>query len=899
MSENNKLEKINTIKKSLLNFLNKHRFNNESDNELTHRSYGCFIQGNFSINKDDINTFMDLYIDAINNNIEDLSILEIQKEYSPILIDIDLNIYTEKENYNERLYDEKMINDIIKMYNTAIKKYLVIPEENSIWLFEKKKGRYNNDDNKFKDGYHIMYPDLVVNSELRHLIRYDVVKMCSDNNIFENFNEPPDTIIDKAVVSSNGWFLYGSKKPECSLSYKLSKIYNFNNNEIIYDYNINENLPNDIIIKKISIHFKHNRYTKKKSNKIKEEYSKDDIKAEIEKCGINTNIFNNDIIERGVDIENNIRKAIKYSELLNPERANNYIEWINVGLALFNTDRSLLPAWINFSKKCPKSFNKGDGQGNCVKYWHGFKINSNNLLTVKSLRYWANIDNPKECMLFHNEEFEDALSKNLNNNNTYSLAKTFITKYPDIFVCSSSVKNLWWEFKEHKWHFIDGASTIIKLLSEDFANHVLKKMSDYALLAIKCNCSTKKAEYDHKISKLNNIKENLMNISFKNKIVEECRYLYLDNKFEEKLDSNTKLLGCKNGVFDLEKEEFRDGKPEDYISLTTKLNYIKFSPNNQSFKDFLIFCEQILPNDNIRNFLLIIFSSCVSGDTNLELFNMLYGCGSNGKSVFMDIMSKVLGEYYMSCPISMITKKRGNSNETSPAQVRMKGKRCGVFQETDVGENLNVGVLKEYTGGDTVLVRDLFKNSKEMIEYKPQIKLFLTCNTLPEVGTIDDGTWRRLKVIEFKSKFVDNPDPNISNEFKIDTNLKYKIDSWSPVILSYFIHLYLTQYKNKTVVIPSEVLLSTNLYKADNDYCTDYIFNNITKTTNPKDRIDSSRLFESFKLWYKTNNNNSKLTMKKSDFIKSVSKILGPLVNNKFINSVYNVGSEDSSNDEQ
>lgn len=64
---------------------------------------------------------------------------------------------------------------------------------------------------------------------------------------------------------------------------------------------------------------------------------------------------------------------------------------------------------------------------------------------------------------------------------------------------------------------------------------------------------------------------------------------------------------------------------------------------------------------------------------------ILNGRGSNGKSLLMDLVSHALGDYFMACSISVITKKRANSNEASPETIRMIGKRCGVFQETDDG----------------------------------------------------------------------------------------------------------------------------------------------------------------------------------------------------------------------
>jgi len=222
-----------------------------------------------------------------------------------------------------------------------------------------------------------------------------------------------------------------------------------------------------------------------------------------------------------------------------------------------------------------------------------------------------------------------------------------------------------------------------------------------------------------------------------------------------------------------------------------------------------------------------------------------------------------------------MTRKRGQSNETAPEKVRMKGRRCGIFQETDDGDKLNVGVMKEFTGGDKVLVRDLFKGSNEMIEFKPQMKYFFTCNQLPEVPSIDDGTWRRLRVISFVSKFTDKPDKTKPYQFPIDNKLKNKIEKWAPAFASYLIHIYNTSYKKMdTLQDPEEVMTSTNHFKMGNDYYTEFISDRIIRTNNSNDRVECSYLWNSFRKWY-TNSYPNKALPKKTEFTKNINKILG------------------------
>jgi P4 family phage/plasmid primase-like protien len=288
--------------------------------------------------------------------------------------------------------------------------------------------------------------------------------------------------------------------------------------------------------------------------------------------------------------------------------------------------------------------------------------------------------------------------------------------------------------------------------------------------------------------------------------------------------------------------------------------------------------------------------TCLCGDNKEEKLYILTGCGSNGKSLTMDLMYHALGDYYMSCPITIITRKRGTSNETSPEKVRMKGKRCGVFQETDDGEKLNVGVMKEFTGGDKVLVRDLFKGSNEMIEFKPQMKFFLTCNQLPAVPSNDDGTWRRLRIIDFNSKFTDKPIK--SNEFMIDNTLKQKIPEWGPAFLSYLLHIYNSEYKNMTYLAdPDEVMASTKQYKMENDFYTEYVADRLVLTNNEKDCIKLAPLWVDFSSWYGLNKGNNKLP-KKIDFIKFLNKQFNEPCRKGYMKIVFNNMKDESSDNE-
>jgi P4 family phage/plasmid primase-like protien len=383
-------------------------------------------------------------------------------------------------------------------------------------------------------------------------------------------------------------------------------------------------------------------------------------------------------------------------------------------------------------------------------------------------------------------------------------------------------------------------------MSSEFANVYSNMVMDLTAQSQTADIGDKKAIL-HQIELYNKICQKLMDITFKKKILEEAKHLFLDSTFINRLDENYTLIGFENGVYDLKQKKFRKGHPDDYISLSTKNKYNKWSDKNPYANQIKGFFSQVLTNENVKNFFLQRLSSCISGENKEEKFYFCTGSGSNGKSLTFQLVSDALGDYYISCPITIITRKRNASNQASPELARMKGPRAGVFQEPGHQEEINVGIFKELTGNDKIMVRGLFKDPHEI---KPQTKYWCCCNDLPAITSDDGGTWRRVLVVDFSSKFVD--EPKKQNEFKIDIKLKEKIKNWGPAFASYLIHIYNTQYNIAgNTLEPKEVKISTDKYRQNQDIIRDYFDSCLEKTTDKEDRITKRNLAPKFREWFK------------------------------------------------
>ncbi len=177
----------------------------------------------------------------------------------------------------------------------------------------------------------------------------------------------------------------------------------------------------------------------------------------------------------------------------------------------------------------------------------------------------------------------------------------------------------------------------------------------------------------------------------------------------------------------------------------------------------------------------------------------------------------------------------------------------------------------------------------------------MTTNELPEIKSIDGGTWRRIRVIDFMSKFVENPDPNNEYEFKLDTTLKDKISQWAPAFVSYLIHIYTTMYDipNREPE-PAEVTASTTQYRKEQDLYREFYDSCYELTTEKREGIKKKDIPGKFKEWFKIHHDGE--TMPKG---KAVTEYFDKVLRLKYSQTYGYVGlrkkddGSNSSNEEQ
>jgi len=325
---------------------------------------------------------------------------------------------------------------------------------------------------------------------------------------------------------------------------------------------------------------------------------------------------------------------------------------------------------------------------------------------------------------------------------------------------------------------------------------------------------------------------------------------YLASSIDD-LDTHPLLFNVQNGTLDLDaedngEEEF-DGivlLPHSQEHLITKVAGVKYDRNAEAWH-FRQFMEDILPDDEIREFVQRWLGYCLTGSPKEQVIVMFYGIGSNGKSVLMNVMHRVFGSYALALPFaSLLHDDRKRGSEANPDLARLPGARFVTAAEPDIGAKFSESVLKQLTGGDKMIVRHLRQN---FFEFKPQFKLCLSFNNKPAIRGQDEGIWRRILLVPFDQRYVEAHELERHPGAKLkDKDLEQKLWAEAPGILNWLLDGY-RMWKESGLQIPAKVRAATEEYRQESNPVGEFIRTFCDRI--PGSSIQAARLYEAYKLW--------------------------------------------------
>jgi P4 family phage/plasmid primase-like protien len=877
-------------------FLDDRRGSSSRDAAVT--GMGKELQGKWMISDDDYPKFLDLlhnYLFVLNAR--SLNLVEQPRinEAKPLLLDLDFRYSSDQAPV--RTFTQDQIKNFCHEVIAGLNHFFDLDIYEDLRFFVTLRPAPYQDtakkDAPRKDGIHIECPDLSLSNEKQKVLRTWLLARNSVSQCFSGtgYTNSDEDVYDESMTRKQGWFFFGESKPNIP-RYELQLVYTYTpETKKFAAEDVKKYQPRQLM-EILSVRYN----LVEDQNTVREEMAAEfqsilnpplptyqralpDAQAVPAEENIQLQALMAvqremmPIVERS-DEEKDIMTLL-VRNCLSEKRAHTYDTWIRVGWCLHNIEPSedFFKLWMEFSAKSPK-FNQNDVTA-LRRDWFGRmrKDGDGPRLTEMALRKWARDDNPAAYKQIVDSNILE-YCRNCVDGTHFHIARLMKKLYTANYVASINSSSTEWYFYDdllNMWKHLNQGIQLRRNISFEVAKYMSdareKIRNDMNMPGIS---EEMREMYNVKMIKLTKVEASLYNTGFCDSVMKMAANFFYEEDFQQKLNSNIFLFGCRNGVLELRaktsenpKEHviFRDGRPEDFVSFLAGQNHpdaesIEYTPFNElnseqlehlaGLKDFF---EKIIPRPELRAYVLRLLASTLEGTNREQCYYTFIGGGGNGKSKLMDLCRLTFGDYWSSLQTTAITRKRPDAGNANPEIMAIKNKRFIAMQEPDANEPINTSRMKQFSGEDIIEARPLFGDQEK---FKVTGKLFMMCNKLPPVHSMDAGTWRRIRVVPFESKFCPPDDPDLlggkKNHFPRDSELDNKIRLWREVFLSWMVHIYNTEYiPTGLEPVPDIVKKESSDYKESFDSFAKFKADRIRKVVGEKTTI--KQIITAYNAW--------------------------------------------------
>jgi hypothetical protein len=692
----------------------------------------------------------------------DFGLAENPGDFIPVIADIDIKTKFSGDLFS--LYTNEDVLKIIDIYQNVLRELDTagINDKmlNCVFL---AKNPYVDSANMLKHGFHLHFPSIFLHKSVHKIYILPKVRERVAAAEFSTMNISTDSV-DSGYYRST-WLMYGCVKSIDREPYLLDTIYDANLKPISFDNAFKDyelfDLDGKVIapakscLGRILSIFANGR---KCLDVIIEDYDKAEFKKKF--------------LDNKSPNPGKLKTAIELLPFLNCARAQDRNDWMTVGWALYNISNGSkegLDAWISFSERGGEKYDEAV----CIDEWDRM-VRKN--VTIGTIKYFANLDSPKEYEEFNRKQIFERRSNLVFSH--VAMAKILHNNFSGVLVCAALTPNeKWFIFENDIWkksdrgHIImDKITTFLVPLFENMRDDIysLRKTAFDELGSIEKESGIGSIEYANQLQKAMDFKKEIDDVSklllsletrpFRINIRGECSELFYDSEFYSKLNSDPYLFAFKNGIYDFHLDEFRKGKPEDYISKRAGVEFIRdISPHKEYVERMEDYLSKVFLDDDVRRYFMDYCCELFVGGNHDKLFMIWSGLhGDNAKSMTIKILETIFKDdsYFVNMSIQVILGKRSGSGKANPDLARCgDGVRIVVTQEPGSGttEQINVGLMKELTGNDTFYARLLYENGRDVT---PMFKFIMVCNTPPKISNIDNASRERIRILPFESRFV-------------------------------------------------------------------------------------------------------------------------------------------------
>ena len=570
-----------------------------------------------------------------------------------------------------------------------------------------------------------------------------------------------------------------------------------------------------------------------------------------------------------------------------------YAKWRNVIFALCNSGQTAgedyLPLARWFSQRCPEKWVKG-GRETLETLW-GDSLKGQALkrtcstwrpLSRRSIIHWASQCSRTRFLELSNNDYYNTLARYVYAHGgvlAHGMVSEVLSKVlNDRFVADvielspGKAVYQWFEFVSAgqpmkpgeiwKWRREAHPDEMHKFISNNLVDIAKRIAKEVAEKQKEAKDDVEAKYYKDLGKKLATSITKLYDNPFKNNVVDQSRYLFRRRGFIDSLDADPDIIGVANGILRIASAErpvsqLISGYHEWPVSRFTTVRYRPFDPNEPWTKLLLGAMKQIVPEIDMRVWLMMFLSSGLYHGLKDPIMLFWIGSGRNAKTFAARMAAKVLGDFASKLQISLLTSDREDASKPNSAFMRLKGRGFGYFEESNRCEVLNTSRLKEMVNPGEVTASD--KHTKQ-----ETFEITATPLSLSNYGFIidtkDDGTWRRVRHYRSKAKFCPEPDPNNPYEHKDDRRFvrEYVNDPECQTaflsILVFFWERFQKEYNGDIGTVPCLTLdRETEQYRNSQDVLNRFIIERVVVSPEHPNPYPLPEVASRFCDWYQSN----------------------------------------------
>ncbi|WP_165796358.1 DNA primase family protein [Mycobacterium ahvazicum] len=302
----------------------------------------------------------------------------------------------------------------------------------------------------------------------------------------------------------------------------------------------------------------------------------------------------------------------------------------------------------------------------------------------------------------------------------------------------------------------------------------------------------------------------------------------------DRLDASGWQLNTLSGIVNLRTGEICDHHPDAWH---TKITGVGYDPEGDCPRWTEFLRTTFEGDEELIAYVQGLCGYAAIGKVLANILPFFWGAGQNGKTVLLEVISRVLGDYAIAAPANFLLAGR-DKHETEIA--RLAGARFVVCSEINQGTRFDEAKVKVLTGGDTLTGRFMHGN---FFDFSPSHMLILVGNHQPAVGAGGYAFWRRVRLVPFTHQVPeDKRNKHLADEL---------VAAEGPAILGWIARGAATVASDE-LVTPERVMTATEEYEESEDRTKQFLDDCTTRGTG-EDRELVGDVYQRYIEWCHAN----------------------------------------------